>query len=74
MDHERVSEVASGRRGGAEILKNFSSITGKEVYKPGFDATPIIRPTFDVFVVISHDKSHRRGYRVRTAYPTNRSR
>jgi hypothetical protein len=66
-----VDLVASGKLQGQFITARFGYITGREAFRPNPDAEPYLRNTYSVGVLIRHDASTARGYRVITAYPRN---
>ncbi len=49
----------------------FGYQTGTEAYRPNIDTAPYMRPTYEVGVLIRHDKRSVRGYTVFTAFPLN---
>ncbi len=53
------------------IQMKFDKITGKEAYRPYFEADAFIRQTHSVRVVIRHDPGRKRGYNILSAFPTN---
>ncbi|MGE0338996.1 MAG: RNase A-like domain-containing protein [Xanthobacteraceae bacterium] len=73
LHKDTVDLVASGQLEGATLNHRFGYQTGKEAFRPNGDAEPYIRPTYGVIVIIRHDPRWERGYRVHTAYPTNRT-
>ncbi|WP_425293393.1 RNase A-like domain-containing protein [Methylosinus sporium] len=69
-----VDLVASGELGVTEAKRInawFDSPTGREGYVPSARGQPDIRDTWDVAVVVRHDVTSPRGYRVLTAFPAN---
>jgi hypothetical protein len=66
----QVDRVASGQASWDWIEYRFGFATGYEVYRPN-DKEFITRKTYGVGVVIWHDASSPRGFRIRTAYPMN---
>lgn len=69
---ETVAAVAEGRiRTYKEIDSEtpFRSPTGYEAFRSSPYQQPTIRPTNAVRVVIAHDPTLTRGYRVHTAFP-----
>lgn len=67
-----VDLVASGRRDEAVFNSRFGYVTGREAFRLDADSEPYMRSTYEVLVVIRHDRRSSRGYRVHTAYPINR--
>jgi hypothetical protein len=67
----QIADVVSGRQTADLIKMKFDFITGREWYRPEPDAEPYLRVTWGVGVVILHDPSAPRRYRVLTAYPRN---
>jgi hypothetical protein len=69
-DNPALVSLVAGRRLGAVVVeKDFGSITGKEAYRSSSRSEPFIRETYGVRVLIFHDSSLARGYRVKTAFP-----
>ncbi len=66
----QVDRVASGQVSWDWIEYRFGFVTGYEVYRPN-DKEFTTRKTYGVGVVIWHDASSPRGFRIRTAYPMN---
>lgn len=66
-----VELVASGILDEEFITATFPSRTGIEAYRPGERASPYLRDTYGVGVVIVHDPNASNGFRVITAYPRN---
>jgi hypothetical protein len=66
----QVDRVASGQASWDWIEYRFGFVTGYEVYRPN-DKEFTTRKTYGVGVVIWHDVSSPRGFRIRTAYPMN---
>jgi CDI toxin RNase A-like protein len=67
-----VDLVASGVRPREVVISRFGSVTGFEAVMPTARSQPFFRETYGVGAVIVHDRSSPRGYRVHTAFPTNR--
>lgn len=67
-----VGQVVSGIRDRAIAISQFASVTGIEAVAPNARSEPYIRQTYGVGVVIIHDRYASRGFRVLTAFPTNR--
>ncbi len=67
-----VDLVASGLRPREVVISRFGSVTGFEAVMPTARSQPFFRETYGVGAVIVHDRSSPRGYRVHTAFPTNR--
>ena len=68
----RVDAVASGATDEAWLPERFGYPTGKEAFHASADEPVYIRPTYYVGVLIRHDATSPRGYRVHTAYPLNK--
>lgn len=68
-----VDGVASGVIERTVVIGEFNSITGIEAVAPNARSEPYIRETYNVGVVIAHDPYASRGYRIITAFPTNRN-
>ena len=66
-----VDAVVSGATPREFVTSTFSTITGKEAFATTPRAQPYMRETFSVGVVIAHDPTRSRGYRVITSYPMN---
>jgi len=64
-----VAGIIAGKRAGGFIVKTFGSPTGREAFRPSARAQPYIRDTDSVAVLIAHDKTVKRGFRIITAYP-----
>lgn len=72
---DAVAAVASGReREFVSIVSTapYSSPTGNEAFRGSPTAQPYMRATNAVRVVIVHDPTLSRGYRVHTAFPVTR--
>jgi len=67
-----VDQVASGMRLRDVVITHFLSITGIEVVVPSVTSPGYIRETYGVGVVIIHDRLSPRGFRILSAFPTNR--
>jgi hypothetical protein len=67
----RIADVVSGKEVVDLVTSKFDFITGREWYRPERDASPYLRVTSGVGVVILHDPNAPRGYRVLIAYPRN---
>ena len=67
-----VNEVAAGIRPGAALAVEFDSVTGREAFAATRNATPYMRETYSVRVVIKHDPASPFGYWIHTAFPSNR--
>lgn len=70
QDTSAVDAVAEGNEDEAFITHRFGHRTGREAYRTG-DSEPYLRDTYSVGVLIRHDASVSRGFRVITAYPRN---
>jgi hypothetical protein len=71
QNQDVVDQVASGDLDVKRINAWFKSSTGKEAYAPSARAKPEIRDTWGIAVVLRHDPTARRGFRVISAYPIN---
>jgi hypothetical protein len=67
-----VEEVVKGGREAAILEAWFDTPTGKEAFAPKFNSSTTIRETFGVRILIRHDGASPRGFRIFTAFPTNR--
>jgi len=67
-----VDQVASGIRIRETVISYYPSITGIEAVVPSATSTGSIRETYGVGVVIIHDRLSLKGFRILTAFPTNR--
>lgn len=71
-DLAAVEAVASGRMTRDVVERDFASPTGNEAYRRNDRAQAIMRDAYSVRVIIQHDRTVPRGYRVITAYPFRR--
>jgi hypothetical protein len=71
---DAVESVASGALPFRTITQRFDSATGYEAYAATGHAQPYIRDTNSVSVLIRQDPLRPSGFRVHTAYPSNRNR
>jgi hypothetical protein len=67
-----VDKVANGTFARRVVISQFNSVTGIEAVAPNIRSQPYMRNTYGVGVVIAHDSYASRGYRIITAFPTNR--
>jgi len=68
----QVDRVANGQVGSDFIEYRFGFVTGYELFRPDPNSRVLeMRKTYAVGVVIWHDPSSPRGFRVRTAFPKN---
>jgi hypothetical protein len=67
-----VDQIAIGMRNIALVSAKFESVTGIEAVAPSIQSQPYIRETYGVGVIIVHDRLAPKGYRVWTAFPSNR--
>lgn len=72
QNQDVVNLVASGVLAGKVITSQFGSVTGIEAVAESPRSEPYIRETYGVGVYILHDRSSKSGFRVITAFPTNR--
>ena len=70
-NRDRVDLVAAGQVDHIIVERRFGYVTGKEAFRAEGRAAARIRKTYGVRVVIKHDPSRPRGYRVHTAFPIN---
>jgi hypothetical protein len=67
-----VDLVIRGILARATVISHFGSVTGVEVVVKNVRSVPIFRETYGAGAVVVHDPSSDRGFRVLTAFPTNR--
>jgi hypothetical protein len=67
-----VKQVAAGEIQSKVIISQFGSVTGSEVVFASARSQSEFRNTYGVGVLIYHDRFAPRGFRVFTAFPTNR--
>lgn len=67
-----VDLVATGVLERKTIISEFGSVTGIEAVAANARSQPYIRETYNVGVVIVHDRYSSKGYQILTAFPTNR--
>jgi hypothetical protein len=66
-----VTQVANGLQDRVVVFASFDSVTGIEAVIPNRRSQPYFQETYDVGVVIFHDRFSPRGFTVLTAFPTN---
>jgi hypothetical protein len=62
---------AAGQSAEEFLTARFGYKTGREAFRPDRNSEPYLRDTYEVGVLIEHDRRIGRGYRVYTAYPRN---
>ena len=68
---DEVKRVSDGRELKKILDYRFGFVTGSEAFVINTRETPLIRPTYEVRVVIIHDRKAENGFRVETAFPVN---
>ena len=68
---DAVDAVAEGKEKEATLERIFGYQTGTEAFRAAGNEAAYIRPTFAVRVIIHADPSSAKGFKVRTAFPTN---